>query len=166
MVSIAAQVAALQKLNVAQLRVKWKDVFGEETKQRHRQYMVRRLSWEIQRRHFGDELSDEAKARLNELQDEFRNSPPETWFKGARRNRAPSTLPPTRTRSARSPQALKPGTVLTRIYKGQQITVIVRGPREFEWEGEIYRSLSGVAKAITGSHLSGNAFFGLTGKRS
>lgn len=160
MASIAAQVAALQKLNVAQLRVRWKEVFGEATKQRHRQYMVKRLSWEIQRRHFGDELSAEAKARLHELQEEFRTSPPEAWFKGARHNRAPAaTRPP----SCIKPP--KPGTVLTRKYKGEQVAVTVRGHREFEWEGEIYRSLSGVAKAITGSHLSGNAFFGLTGNR-
>jgi len=158
--SIAAQVAALQKLNVAQLRVRWKEVFGEETKQRHRVYMIRRLSWEIQRQHYGDELSAEAKARLHELQDEFRTSPPETWFKGARHNRSSAT-----TKQVHDVKAPKPGTILTREYKGERIAVTVRGHREFEWQGEIYRSLSGVAKAITGSHLSGNAFFGLIGNR-
>jgi len=160
MASIAAQIAALQKLTVAELRLKWKEVFGEETKQRHRQYMIKRLSWEIQRQHFGDELSDKAKARLHELQEEFRTSPPESWFKGARHNQPPATTKPVH--RAKAP---KPGTVLTRDYKGERVAVTVRSHREFEWKGEVYRSLSGVAKAITGSHCSGNAFFGLTNKQ-
>jgi hypothetical protein len=61
-------------------------------------------------------------------------------------------------RSAKAPKA---GTVLARDYKGQRITVtVVDGG--FQYAGQVYRSLSAVAKAITGSHCSGNAFFGLT----
>ncbi len=42
-----------------------------------------------------------------------------------------------------------PGTVITREYKGQtlEVTVLDRG---FEHDGETYRTLSAVAKAITG----------------
>jgi hypothetical protein len=87
--SIAAQVVALSQLNVAELRVRWREVFGEDTKQRHRQFLIRRIAWELQRRESGEELSPEALKRLDELQDEFRNSPPGTWFKGAKHNRSP-----------------------------------------------------------------------------
>jgi hypothetical protein len=164
--SIAGQVAALTHLSVAQLRQRWEEVFGEPTSQRHRQYLIKRLAWELQRQHFGGELSPEAKARLDELQNEFRNSPPETWFKGARHNRPPSPGTPARRKPVRNAKAPKSGTILTRAYRGQQITVTVRGDREFEWQGEVYRSLSAVAKAVTGSHCSGNAFFGLTAKEA
>jgi hypothetical protein len=53
-----------------------------------------------------------------------------------------------------------PGTILTREYKGQrlQVKVLAQG---FEFEGETYKSLSAVAKVITGSHTSGNLFFRL-----
>lgn len=162
--SIAAQVVALTHLNVAQLREKWQEVFGEPTSQRHKQYMVKRIAWEIQRRDSGQELSPEAIKRLDELQDEFRNSPPTEWFRGAKHNRPPRQTSPGRrapVRAARSPVV---GSVLTRDYKGQRIAVTARGPREFEWNGEIYTSLSAVAKAVTGSHCSGNAFFGLKKK--
>jgi hypothetical protein len=56
-----------------------------------------------------------------------------------------------------------PGGVLTRLYKGQrlEVTVLARG---FAYAGTIYRSLSAVAKAITGSHCSGFLFFRLAGK--
>jgi hypothetical protein len=56
-----------------------------------------------------------------------------------------------------------PGTVLTRKYKGEalQVQVLADG---FEYRGEVYPSLSAVAKAITGSHCNGFLFFKLAGK--
>jgi len=161
--SIAAQVVALTKLSVPELRERWREVFGEETTQRHRQYMVKRLAWKLQSDAYGG-LSDETQARLHELQEEFRTSPPSTWFKGARHNRAPASPPPKRPAPVRDPASPKPGTILSRTYRGTKIIVTVRGDREFEWRGNVYRSLSAVAKAGTGSHCSGNAFFGLTKK--
>jgi len=51
-----------------------------------------------------------------------------------------------------------PGTLLTRVYKGQtlQVRILLHG---FEFGGVVYPSLSAVAKAITGSHTSGFLFF-------
>jgi hypothetical protein len=51
---------------------------------------------------------------------------------------------------------------LVRQYKGQTIRVLVL-PDGFEFEGERYRSLSAVAKAVTGSHVNGFRFFKLGG---
>ena len=162
--SIAAQVVALTHLSIAELRVRWQEVFGEETSQRNRQYLVKRLAWELQCRHFGGELSPEAKQRLDELQEEFRTTPPTQWFRGARHNRAPAPSTPKRSRAVRDPAAPKPGTILSRDYHGTKVVVTVRGEREFEWRGEIFKSLSAVANAVTGSHVSGVAFFGLAKK--
>src|SRR5690606_25544603 len=62
---------------------------------------------------------------------------------------------------------LMPGTVLTRPYKGRTIEVKVVDPNgRFECDGEVYRSLSAVAKAVTGSHWSGKLFFGLTAAKN
>ena len=162
--SIAAQVVSLTHLNVAQLRERWKEVFGEETSQRHRQYLVKRIAWELQRRHFGGELSPEAKARLDELQNEFRSTPPTEWFRGARHNRAPAPSSTKGPRPVRAATAPKIGTVLARDYKGTRITVtVVDGG--YQYAGEVYRSLSAVAKAVTGSHCSGVAFFGQSNRK-
>jgi len=151
--SIAAQVVALTHLNINELREKWREVFGEETVQRHRQYLIRRIAWGLQRQHYGHELSDEAKVRLDELQQQFRDSPPETWFRGARHNR-----PTTKTTPVRDAKAPKVGTTLVRDYKGTRITVTaVEGG--FMYNNEFFKSLSAVARAITGSHMSGVAFF-------
>jgi Protein of unknown function (DUF2924) len=62
--------------------------------------------------------------------------------------------------SSPKPPKLTPGVRLVRVHKGVRhvVTVLEKG---FEWRGKTYRSLSSVAGAITGSHLSGVAFFGL-----
>ena len=53
-----------------------------------------------------------------------------------------------------------PGSTITRVYKGQTLEVAVL-PTGFEFEGEVYKSLSAVAKKITGSHCNGYLFFRL-----
>jgi hypothetical protein len=56
-----------------------------------------------------------------------------------------------------------PGTILTRWYKGKTLSVQVLR-HGFEYQGQVYKSLSAAAKAITGSHTSGYLFFRLAGK--
>ena len=60
--------------------------------------------------------------------------------------------------------AFKIGTVISRTWKGREIrAVVVEGG--FEYDGVVYKSLSAVAKAVTGSHWNGRLFFGLTQRR-
>lgn len=58
---------------------------------------------------------------------------------------------------------LPPGGQITRKYKGRTITVTILADG-FEYLGDRYRSLSAVAKAITGSHMNGFRFFKLEGR--
>lgn len=53
-----------------------------------------------------------------------------------------------------------PGTVITKLYKGTTYTVRVL-ERGFEYNGELYNSLSAIAKEITGAHWNGYGFFNL-----
>ena len=76
-----------------------------------------------------------------------------------------------KSRSRRAAQALKkaatgsatlsPGTRLLREWQGQtyHVTVVAGG---FEFNGKVWRSLSAIARSITGTAWSGPAFFGLT----
>jgi len=59
------------------------------------------------------------------------------------------------------PPVLSPGVKLARVYKGRKIVVVVMEGGKFEHDGKFYGSLSAVACAISGSHVSGPAFFGL-----
>jgi hypothetical protein len=72
------------------------------------------------------------------------------------------TLRRDRTAKAAAPMALLPrsGTILVREWQGtsHHVTVVDGG---FLWNGKTYRSLSGIARAITGTSWNGPRFFGL-----
>jgi hypothetical protein len=62
------------------------------------------------------------------------------------------------------PVRLSDGTRLIREWNGRTIEVLVREDR-FEWEGRAYRSLSQIAREVTGTHWSGPRFFGIRSRR-
>lgn len=152
--TITAQVARLQKMNVYELRDEWKRVFGEETKQRHRVYLWKRLARKLQEDQL-PKLTPEEEARVAEYQTIIRQLPPDKWFPGKQRGKA---KPQKATRKRRTPPV---GSVITREYKGQDIAVRVV-EAGFEYNGNIYRSLSAVAREVTGTVWNGFTFFGLT----
>ena len=55
---------------------------------------------------------------------------------------------------------LRDGTKIVREWHGREYEVVVRGEK-YEYAGKLYRSLSGVAKAITNTNWNGNEFFGI-----
>ena len=110
MASIAAQVAALQTMTVEQLRGRWKEVFGEETRQRHRQHLIKRLARQLQ--DTGPGLTPEEEAKVARYQTMLRQMPPEKWFPARADNR------PKRPVSTPKRRSLKPGSVLTRVWDG------------------------------------------------
>jgi hypothetical protein len=61
----------------------------------------------------------------------------------------------------RDPRLPKPGTVLSRPYRGHDIRVSVL-EKGFEHAGRPYRSLSAIAREVTGQRWNGLLFFGLT----
>ena len=154
--NIPAQIAQLQRMSVAELREKWRELYGEEPRVTNRTWLWKRLAWRIQELEYGG-LSDAALKRLEELMPTAElalRSPP-----GSLKDNAPATVEH-QVRDKRIPPA---GTVLLRKYKDQAIAVTVLEDG-FEWEGREYRSLSAVAKEVTGSHLNGVRFFHLDRK--
>ena len=151
--NIDQEIAALKRLSLARLRERYVELFGEAARSDNRAWLVRRLAWRIQERAFGG-LSERAARRAAELADDadLRVVPPRVT------SDAPVPTPPTMSTDRRLPQV---GAILTRAYKGRayEVKVLAEG---FEWCGQRYGSLSAVAKAITGSHCNGFAFFGLT----
>ena len=145
--SITAQIEALKKMTASQLQHKWRELYGEDTHSCNRAYLWRRLAWRVQELAYGG-LSERAKARLKELGDDLRMLPPRDW-----RPVAPGPV-----RDRRIPA---PGTVLSRKYHGQEIRVAVLEDG-FEWNGRQFRSLSALAREVTGQRWNGLLFFGLT----
>jgi len=155
---INAEVDAMQRLTAGQLQEKYAEVCGEPARSRHRQWLIRRIAWRLQALAEGD-LSERARRRAAELANDadVRVTPPKSVTIAIRPER---TVEPQQVDS-RLPN---PGTTLVRTYKGNQITVHIKEDG-FEYAGEHYKSLSAVAKAITGSHTNGFRFFNLGGQR-
>src|SRR6516165_4838366 len=65
-VNVAKEVAALEAMTVAELRVRYSQVFGEETRVGHKTWLVRRIAWRLQALAEGD-LSERARRRAAEL---------------------------------------------------------------------------------------------------
>ena len=60
-------------------------------------------------------------------------------------------------------EPILPGTRFVREWNGKTIAVQVT-EKGFEWDGDTYRSLSEIARKVTGAHWSGPRFFGLSAK--
>lgn len=156
--NVGKEVAALQRMTVRELRARYTEVFGESTRAGNKAWLVKRIAWRLQSQAEGD-LSERARQRAAELANDadVRLSPP--------KSKPATPVPATRTKTATLAVAGDerlpiPGTLITREYKGQalQVAVLSNG---FEFEGEVYKSLSAVAKAITGQHCNGYYFFRL-----
>jgi len=155
--NVAKELAVLQRMTPAELRVKYAEAFGEQSRSGHKAWLVKRIIWRLQANSEGD-LSERARRRALEIANDadLRLKAP-----AVPRRTSPA---PERTVVAKLPAAKgrvpSPGTVLTRAYKGRtlQVAVLADG---FEFEGDVFTSLSAVAKAVTGSHLNGFQFFRL-----
>ncbi len=99
-------------------------------------------------------LSPEDEQQVAEYRDLIRQLPPERWFPGKQRERTKKSKPAIDNRTP------PPGSVISRQYHGEEIIVKVIDDG-FEYDGQVYRSLSALAKEITGTTWNGPAFFGL-----
>src|SRR5271166_1824690 len=152
--SIATEVNALRQRTAAELRQRFAELFGEPTRASNKTWLIRRIAWRLQALAEGD-LSERARQRAAELVNDadLRIGPPQL----PRAKPAPACLPAPAPRE-RDNRLPAPGTVLTRPYKGRILQVLVRSDG-FEYEGQLFRSLSAAAKAITGAHCNGFLFF-------
>jgi len=152
----------LDGLSVGQLRERFAEVFGEPSRSGNRRWLIRRIAWRLQALAEGD-LTERARRRAEEIarDEDLRVRPP--------RDRGPELGANLRTVSGRMVRRTDdripmPGTVLTRVFKGVEHRVMVL-PDGFEHEGQVHRSLTAAAHAISGSHWNGFHFFGLAKSR-
>lgn len=140
--TVLQQLSTLKTLEMDALHDKWNELFGTEPPKYKKHFLVRRLAWRIQEMYFGG-LSEATEAALASLV-------------------AKDPVATTRTIPAQTVTKTAPvlGTRFVRVWKGEQHTVEVH-ESGFIFRGRPYRSLSAVAKEITGTKWKGNVFFGL-----
>jgi hypothetical protein len=139
---VLAQLAALKGAPASALKARWRELFGNEPPQYNRRFLESRLAYRIQELAYGG-LKRDTIERLRALAREHAKAPKDTR------------------RAADRPVA---GTRLVREWQGVEhhVTVLVDG---FEYLGQPYKSLSSIARAITGTRWNGWVFFGLKNQR-
>jgi hypothetical protein len=140
--ALAAEIGNLSKLGIDELRERWKAMFAKApSRDISRSFMTRAIAYRLQEKAFGG-LKPSTQRLLAEFNHDDAN--------GSTFAEAPSRI-------------VRPGAVLVRVWRGisHQVSVLEKG---FSFRSKRYRSLSEVAREITGTRWSGPLFFGL--KRS
>ena len=150
--SVPTQLAALSEMTVGDLAERYLELYGEPTRSRNKDYLRKRLAWRIQELAEGG-LSAQAVGRIAELGDGI----PERWRMRQAEKQQKAEPPPPIERDPRLPGV---GGVLRRVYQGvpHEVTVAEDG---FEYAGARFKTLSAVARHITGTAWNGFLFFGL-----
>jgi hypothetical protein len=118
--SIVAEIDQLRQLKTAALRVRYREIFGEESRSSNRQFLFRRIAWRLQAKAEGD-LSERARRRALEIANDADlrlRAPTGFWVEGAWHKTAASVDRANPRRDLRLPI---PGTVLTRQFENRRI---------------------------------------------
>jgi hypothetical protein len=159
--NVTIEIAELQNKTVNQLVQRYEQVFKEECRSRNKQYLIRRIAWRLQANDEGG-LSRAALKKAAELAEDA-----ETRVTAPRKHSTEGVklvLPEPDSFVDWDPRLPPPGNIVERQYKGKMIRVIVL-KEGFEYEGRRYKSLTAIAKEVSGSHCNGFLFFRL-GRRA
>jgi hypothetical protein len=141
--SVLSIVANLEGHDLNGLRRQWRaHLGGEAPAHLPRWLLIRVLAYGLQSDAFAD-LDQSIRRILRSGKDDSVGAPFDC--------RAPQT---------REGVGLKAGAPLVREWKGQPERVMIL-EEGFAWNGQTFRSLSQIAKAITGTNWNGHRFFGL-----
>ena len=137
---VLARIVALRAMPIDKLKQTWRDLYKTEPPVYNRHHLENRLAYRIQELAYGG-LKPSTVKRLEELGEQLDGGNPKV-------------------RSRRVDGRPVAGTKLIREWQGAAHEVIVHCDH-FEYLGHPYKSLSNVAKKITGTVWNGWAFFGL-----
>ncbi len=160
---ITHEIDDLQHLTTSELAERYRELHGQPCRTRHRAYLIRKIAWRLQANAEGD-LSERARKRAAELADdaEVRVMAPKTMICPPQPVAPTPVTRPVPDAHPTDPRLPVPGAAIVREYKGRTLRVVVLDDgKGFEYEGDRYRTLSAVAKQVTGSHINGFRFFRL-----
>lgn len=150
--ALLTQIMELRNKSLEELRVKYAEIFKTEATSNNKLYLWRKLAYKLQEIEYGG-LSEETQCRITDLIERYDPVNNKTLRpKNENNHRKDFT-----SYDRRLPV---PGTVITKEYKGGCLSIKVL-ERGFEFNGKIYKSLTAVAKEVTGAHWNGYLFFNL-----
>lgn len=147
---IARKIEALKIAPLKELQAAYTDLFPDKKASNNRTFLWRRVAFGMQELEYG-QLPEKAQAKLNALMTVY---DPVNNITLKPRAAKPNLA------SNRDRRLPLPGTIITKDYKSTKIQVKTL-ENGFEYSGKIYRSLTAIAKEVTGAHWNGFLFFGL-----
>lgn len=138
--TLLAEINEVQHLELKQLRKRYARFFDSRTTRctaTLRQEVIYRLQEEFYNRRISDEATTVLNASLEKREE-----------------------------MSKERESLLPGTQFTREWRGTKHVLVYRGPKQYEYNGQTYRSPSVVAKMITGANWNGREFFRLPSLKS
>ena len=148
------EIDGLRQQTVGQLKIKYRAVFGWESRSNHKQFLLRRIAWRLQANAEGG-LSERAQQRALAVAEEadLRIRAPESFLKELAN---PGGKKP-------DPRLPAPGQWLRREFQGQTVSVEILATG-FRYQERVYKSLSAVARHVTGVQWNGFSFFHVQGR--
>ena len=147
------EVAALNDKPLKDLKEKYQKLYGpKKVVPVNRTFLVKRIVYKLQEQKHGG-LSQAAKDKADAL---IKKHDPVN-------NKSAKSKNGDAKKANRDPRLPIPGTIIAKVYKGKKLEVKTL-EKGFEYKGKVYRSLSGIAKDITGDGWNGFLFFGLCKK--
>ena len=125
----------LKALDTEQLQALWADIFKGLRRPQSNELIIRKIAYFLQEQAQGG-LSVRTQNQLRRLIEDPVDQPINKY-------------------------TLENNHQLVREWNDKKYNVAVLGKNRFQYEGRIYKTLSAVAKEITGAHWSGPLFFGL-----
>jgi Protein of unknown function (DUF2924) len=149
------EIMALKEMSLGELGKKYEAVFdGKKAPSNNKVYLWRKIAYRIQELEYGG-ISSEAQSKIEEFIQKYdpvnnKSLRPITNTNGSSK----------KSKLSRDKRLPIPGTVITKEYKGiaLQVKVLESG---FEYNNKIYKSLTAIAKEVTGAHWNGYLFFNL-----
>ena len=148
--AILEKILAMKDASLEELQAKYAELFdGKKPASANKAYLWQRIAYRIQEVEYGS-IPDEALDKLKEL----------TQVYDPINNQALRSYTVDRRRPSRDRRLPIPGSVINKKYKGKEI-IVKALEHGFEYKGKVYKTISAVAKAVSGIHWSGYSFFNL-----
>ena len=146
--SILSQIAELENISMAQLKERYRNCFKTAPPPFNRQFLVKKLAYHVQQKVYGG-LSKKTRNSMDDILKEAGFDKFGIPEKAVKKNKAVKEV---------DIDISIPGTRLVRIWKNEKHEVFTL-EKGFEYKGKKYRSLSAIAREITGTQWNGLIFF-------
>ena len=145
-------IMTLKNASLEEIKAKYAEIFGQESPSTsNKVFLWKKIAYRMQEQHYG-KMPETTQDRIGELIERY------DPINNKSMRPVASTVPSRKQSKGRNRRLPIPGAILKKEYKGRvyEVKILENG---FEYEGKIYKTLSSIAKVITGAHWNGFLFF-------